>query len=101
MEDDTFLFNDLGFCGCGTPEETAVWLRDVLRTMDGASFASEQNMEKRKELVGYGPRGFFILYQLDCLDLTEHGCSVTASWLSPKGKEVLKKLELYTAEKGA
>lgn len=74
---DCDFFDFLGFCGCGDPEATAAWLLAELKVLRYPDTPAE----------------WFIAYQFDNLGLTEHGTSVGASWLTDKGKEVVRRLE--------
>ncbi len=101
-----FYFGVLNFCVCGVPEEVLEHLRDVLRILDARSRESRaqnprpkyedsawaKRTEELDKLLGDGMLYWLTLYWLDSLDLTEHGSTVSGSWLTPEGESVLAML---------
>jgi len=69
----------LGFCGCGNPEEVMVYVKEMLEKLDNKQWGNYDDM----------PYMFFVEWA-DHNEFTEHGCTVRCSWLSDKGKELLK-----------
>ncbi len=109
---DTHLYNDthygsvaevinqgiLGFCGCGIPEATLLYLRDVLKHLDDCRtlvwekrMAYEDWRAAGRKLFATEGAEYTMWYLLDQKGLSEHGGSVPG-WLSPLGKEVLEDL---------
>lgn len=76
----------LGFCGCGNPNETALYVRDMLRKIDNTYFAG-------KDL---SPEELFFLYWADDKGFTEHGSYIGISCLSGKGQSLLNILSSDT-----
>ena len=94
----------LGFCGCGMPEDTGKYIRDVLMHVDKLANLSrgegwvdryaEWGSDGKKIFANSGSE-YFAYYVLSEKELTEHGGSVPG-WLTDKGRDVLKDLsELY------
>jgi hypothetical protein len=79
---------DKWFCGCGMPEAAAKALLRLLQLHP----LYEHQAEIHEMLPDDGVR-HLLFYQLDALDLTEHGGSVGGAWLTDKGKEVRAALE--------
>lgn len=74
---------DEWFCGCGCPEDAAGALLRLLRLHP----LYEHYDELRAWVPDLGVQ-YLLLYQLDRLELTEHGGSVGGAWLTDKGTEV-------------
>lgn len=95
-----FYYEELNWCGCGCPGEVLTFMRDVLQAINNRSenWTDETNA-KIFELV---PRdtalGTSYLYMLDAHGLLEHGGSIGGSWLTDKGKDILKMLNSYPLE---
>lgn len=79
----------LGCCGCGTPEDNLRYIAKGLAhfTEDGvrAEYITEWNDFSNEEAT-------FFLYMMDVLGVTEHGSSIYGSWLTEKGKALVKSL---------
>lgn len=105
-EANNFVFQELGFCGCGDPEVVLNAIYKVLEHIEsfwievdakkpgwGEKVKSQEDletfllMESRPELY------YFFMYQLDRCGLTEHGSSVHTCWLTEKGKSFLAVLK--------
>ena len=69
----------LGFCGCGNPDEVMVYVKEMLDKLDNEQHENYDNI----------PYMFFVYWAND-KGFAEHGCTVRCSWLSDKGKELLK-----------
>lgn len=81
------VFLDGWFCGCGSPDEAARFLRDLL--------ALHPLYDHRAEFVALVPDEglqYLLLYTLDHFDLAEHGGSIGGQWLTDKGTAVLAAL---------
>ena len=100
--------HELGFCGCGDPEENLAYVRRVLRHIADRRVVGDGTFDEiHKSWVDWdaegdaimGPAKLFTQYVLAQKDLTEHGGSVGGAWLSNKGYELLEDLdELYIDE---
>lgn len=79
------MWNKLNFCGCGDPVSA---VKALLAVMD--ALAERQKSDWKNDRVeGTLPDGAWSLiplYVLDAAGLTEHGGSVTGSWLTPEGE---------------
>lgn len=87
-------FEKLGFCGCGNPEGVLGLLYDCLK--DIRAREAEQNSglsESMKDRIGSSEMVNWVLYWLDSHDLTEHGGSVSRSWLTKDGEDLLESIE--------
>ncbi len=80
---------ELGICGCGSPDSVYEWLLSVLKGLDTPPG------EDKAQLPVTTPQEWFIVYMLDKLNLTEHGTSVSWSWLTDYGREMIPMLERY------
>jgi len=88
------IITELGFCGCGRPEDALRFLRDLL-----AEIGREGDAENRWKRISDAAGGqqkpgmdYFVFYQLDHLGLTDHGGSVPG-WLSDRGEAWLAFLQ--------
>lgn len=82
------VFVNEQFCACGSPEDAFEALAKALRII-----SHDRWLDELKAWIPDDGLQLLLLYQLDKMDLTEHGGSVYGSWLSDKGKEVLAALE--------
>lgn len=90
------LWQDLGWCSCGRPEETLTFLRDVLRLLDNSQLGLARYDTLRKMLGAESHPGlcWSYFYMLDSAGLTEHGTSISSGgWLTGYGKRILAELE--------
>lgn len=93
-----FYSEKLGWCGCATPVEVMVFLRDVLSAIDDR-FDSNATRQQQDEAITKldallpGALGMSYRYMLDALGLTEHGGNVVGAWLTPAGREALALLD--------
>jgi hypothetical protein len=74
---------DKWFCGCGSPDDAAAALLRLLRL--------HPLYDHHAELDGWIDDSgvqYLLLYQLDALELTEHGGTVGGGWLSDAGVAV-------------
>lgn len=74
---------DEWFCGCGNPEDAAGALLRLLRL-----HPLYEHHDEFDEWITDGGVAMLLLYQLDRLELTEHGGSVGGGWLTEKGTAV-------------
>lgn len=103
VENPLDIWSSLPLCGCGKPDaaiEVWRWLleREAFKT-DGDMAAIHTFIEQSDQLEQHlspHPGVFYaLLYALDHAELTEHGGSVHAGWLTPKGERVLAFLRVF------
>lgn len=82
----------LGHCGCGIPEDSLRYIRDVLRALNVPLGQAVDYKAMAKFFGGNAGLEYTIYYMLTKLDLLEHGGSVPG-WLTRKGVELLEDLE--------
>ena len=69
----------LGLCGCGNPYEVMLYVKEMFEKLDNSQWEPYENM----------PYMFFV-YWANEEDFAEHGSTARCSWLTDKGKELLK-----------
>lgn len=84
------VFLDRWFCGCGSPEVATAALLRLLRLHP--LYDPSHQRELQAWLPDEGVR-YLLLYQLDRLELTEHGGTVDGAWLSETGEALRAALE--------
>jgi len=99
---ESYLGNQLSFCGCGRPEDALLFMRDVLHALDtkgGSRDEWEERNKNLKELWHSIPDGimYLVYYFLDNKELTTHGGSVPG-WLTEKGLTMMHDLDVYKGE---
>jgi len=97
---DFIQTGDLGFCGCGMPEQNLDYIRKGLEHINETRPESQEHddwhpewVSRGHEIFGNETSRYFFFYWADKEELTEHGGSVPG-WLSDKGKELLEVLEI-------
>lgn len=88
-EDDIYYVNKkefvqcgiFNFCGCGDSTRNLRYIKEQLEKINKGSV-----YEINEDNAVF----YFFLYWADKEELIEHGCSVGGSWLTDKGKEVLR-----------
>ena len=100
----SYIFTDvLGFCACGMPDLTIVFIRDALQHVDNKRLKVWDNNdpyslsdwnEDGKKLFKSEVQEYFMYYWMDKEELTNHGGSVPG-WLDPKGLQILEKLNEF------
>ena len=95
-------------CGCGALEEWLETLHWILWAHTPVSRAIPDAMWIAQRLAFYGyleerSGGMFwgVLYMLEQLDLTEHGGSVRAGWLTEKGEDARRWLDAHGCDPDA
>lgn len=92
--DDLDLLMEVPVCGCGRPELAWVVYRavlaDAVAASDGAWAADRLAAANGDETLFYVVAGV-----LDGIDATEHGGSITSSWVTDKGRRLLAILDRY------
>ncbi len=68
----------LGFCGCGSPDDVMLYVRDYLVKQQGNEWGNYED-------IPY----MFLAYWASHNGFTEHGTTVRCSWLTDKGEELL------------
>lgn len=116
-------YDELNFCGCGSPSDTLYVIKNVLRVhknkLDRFDYADynekvdeyhdlyKQEFQKALNLKDEDcENGFYVnegVYQimlnvLNNANLMEHGFSIGGSWLTREGEEFLEALELMEDE---
>lgn len=88
-----FWFGLMRFCGCGRPEDAVSLIREAL---DGPSrdYKPETPPLRHDELsalIAKDPdrAAWLVMYALDAWQLTEHGGSINASWLTARGRQAI------------
>jgi hypothetical protein len=103
---DWVTFTKLRLCGCGIPENIIELFRDTLRAQQDRHgqgkavsdiVAAWSAFEKT---VGDERLVWLVLYMLADADLTEHGGSARAGWLTSRGERYLALLEQRGCEPG-
>lgn len=79
------------WCGCGTPEDAYIWIRDALRA------CPMWNHQAFWDAIPRGQR-HILIGVLGVLEVIEHGGVCTGSWLTEVGREVLAVLDPLTDE---
>jgi hypothetical protein len=84
-------FGLLGLCGCGSPEDSFNFCRDVLVCFDrrGEEWVSAEDaisvlVSNRPEIAAH-----VLAHLLTNLNLIEHGSSVGGSWLTENGQRIV------------
>jgi hypothetical protein len=85
-ESDTPVHDELGWCGCGTPEDTDRMMLVYLETLDSDAFP-------RRLPEGVSEDALHLLQNIaDSLGWTEHGTTVGGAWLTEDGRTTLSNL---------
>tara|TARA_Y100000310_G_scaffold299375_1_gene334191 strand:+ start:3278 stop:3688 length:411 start_codon:yes stop_codon:yes gene_type:complete len=92
--EDFIITGILGYCGCGMPDESLMYIRKILRLIHSLH-VEEYDPNQWKELDQFfsseGEK-YTMFYMLEKLELTEHGGCVPG-WVTDKGIELLEDLE--------
>jgi len=78
---DILWVGELGFCGCGDPEETLRNIREIFKAV-----------KRRGATLRDDKLYYFVCYWADKEGYFEHGTSVFGSWLTDKGEKLLEKI---------
>lgn len=98
-----FLVEQLGFCGCGAPDEALKYVQGGLQLLSDLKelvWTKKIDYKERdtrlRAFFGSVGAEYFFWYRLDDLGLTEHGGQVPG-WLTEEGEDMLADLkELYS-----
>ena len=78
----------LGFCGCGNPNQVMEYVLEMLLKLD------------RQEWGEYGDLAYmFFVYWANDEGFAEHGTTARCSWLTDKGKELVKDIQAVIQER--
>lgn len=108
--EDFFYYEQLNWCGCGSPEIAKKVIRDFLRILNiKSSCTLDTNPKERDELYKtienafmdrFGVKSVYdnelllcLAYTLDAAELTEHGSGIGGAWLTKEGEMFLWLLE--------
>lgn len=94
------IFEEIGFCGCGNPEDALDLVRESLVLMSSDKDTGDPWGKLHSLLLRDEQQGLFhmFLYGLERADLIEHGSSIACSWTTPKGDLFLQFLLENTSE---
>ena len=79
----------LPLCGCGRPQDVGAWVLALLR---GFALEGEQLSNFWRSLDDHVPTMFFVHWANE-EGYLEHGGSVSGSWITGKGLELLEQLQ--------
>lgn len=83
------LYNALGICGCGLPDEAYKKVYEMLvRARDRKKLITAQG---DSSLIGYQ---YFMAYTLNDRGFLEHGFCIDGAWLTDKGLALIEFIEL-------
>lgn len=87
-----WLFGDFILCQCGQPELVISKLKELLQQVE--------NYERQTTPIPSCNTAdeYLWMYLLDHFNLTEHGGSIGASWLTGTGSRILTALNKYSCE---
>lgn len=105
-------YDKLDFCGCGNPEDTLHFIKEILNLikdkhkedmgydeyqdkLHGAFQFKDNSKPKLKFTDTQNGIVQFVFYYLDSAGLLEHGSSIGGAWLSTEGKNTLEILNRY------
>lgn len=80
----------LGFCGCGDPDDTMLYVKEMLERLDNQNWGDYEDR----------PYMFFV-YWANHKGFAEHGTTARCSWLTGKGSELLADINLVIEEQRA
>lgn len=106
-----FIYEKLGICGCGSPEDTMLVIRDLLdiifeySQLEFSEKSYEEKWQKLNSLSGsllttnnWNGILQFIMYVLDDRGFLEHGGSIGSAWISAEGIMFRSLLHLVNME---
>jgi len=77
----------IGLCSCGNPDEIMEYVKEMLEKLDSKNWGKYEDK----------PYMFFVYWAND-KGFAEHGSTVRCSWLTEKGKELLRDIKLCLEE---
>ena len=72
----------LHFCGCGDPDSVMIYVKEFLEKLEKEDWGNHEDLPY-----------MFLSYWADHEELSEHGSNVCYSWLTDKGRELLKDIK--------
>lgn len=84
---DQLVVTELGWCGCGNPEEVDRIMLAYLESRSGDTWPKPKPKDLSSDTI------LLLTYLADDLGWTEHGSSIASSWLTDDGKEALVNLK--------
>lgn len=84
-EKECFQCTILGLCGCGDSDSIMIYIGEMLTKLDKQEWEPYENL----------PYMFFVSWA-NKQEIAEHGTTIRCSWLTEKGKEILKQIEKFT-----
>lgn len=109
-----WVFDGLGFCGCGDPEAALEFLKSVLlairqrsngNEIEEGDKASQERWSRNSDAIRQmlhmetaPAMAWSYLYMLDSKGLLEHGGNCSGSWLTERGEQILDALLKYDIE---
>lgn len=76
------MIEELHICGCGCPDAVYKLIHNTMKEIE--------EIGVRTDATNYYD---FMIYQLNHMGFLEHGSSIYSSYITEKGKELLKSLE--------
>ena len=98
---DYMFCNVLPSCGCGSPEDIGRYVRDMLLKHVGRPEGPSSPWGGHPEWGNNSYEDFPVMFFLSWADscgYIEHGTTIRCSWLTTKGKELLRDLDEVLAE---
>lgn len=77
------FYDDMNFCGCGSPEDAYELVHDLLKW---TPFYENEHWRVAQEFVGSRGAWHIVLYVMTYGGLITHGGSVGGSWITNKGR---------------
>ena len=98
-EFDKIYFDDIGMCGCGSPDDVKVFIYRLLKNhknMKDELITFQESREIYKKIIKSTDPDIifeFVFHVLDHNGLLEHGGMVYSSWFTDEGNDFLQYLE--------
>lgn len=77
------ILDKLKICGCGSSVQSAILIWNILKIFDSKEW-------NKIDKIGIDEKMFIILYWMESFGWTEHGGSISCSWLTDDGRKLLK-----------
>jgi hypothetical protein len=97
IEANNIIHNDLGICGCGSPEiviKFVVKALSLIKARAESHYARPESDALNRHFHHYTTDNdlftYMAWYFIDRAGLIEHGTVILGSWLTDKGKEFLE-----------
>jgi hypothetical protein len=97
---------ELGFCGCVCDDRGSLWLFKLLALFyedDHSQVPWDKMQVTVRKYCGWTddavpPLFYMAMTILDNLELVEHGTAIRCSWITPKGRRMVKRYESLLTE---